>query len=93
MIPVCLSEQLTAGTIEHAIDWIIHHEIDTAAFDAGYSNEETGRPAYDPRALLKVVLHACSKGILSSRKIEAACRTNIVFTAPNGDVHPDHATD
>ena len=57
------------------------HEIDTVAFDAGYNNEETGRPAYDPRALLKVILNAYSKGILSSQKIDAACRTNIVFMA------------
>ena len=92
MIPVCLSEQLIAGTIEHAIDWIIDHEVDTAGFDAGYSNEETGRPAYDPKALLKIILYAYSKGILSSRKIEAACRTNIVFMALCGDVHPDHTT-
>ena len=92
MIPVCLSEQLIPGTIEHAIDWIIDHEVETAGFDAAHSNEDTGRPAYDPKALLKVILYAYSKGILSSRKIEAACRTNIVFMALCGDVHPDHTT-
>lgn len=92
MVPVCLDEQLLPGTIEHAIDWIIDHEVDTSRFDAHYRNDEGGRPAYDPKALLKVVLFGYSKGILSSRGIERACRTNIVFMALCGDVHPDHAT-
>ncbi len=92
MIPVCLGEQLLPGTIEHAIDWIIDHEIDTSRFDALYKNDETGRPAYDPKALLKVILFGYSKGMISSRQIEKACRTNIVFMALCGDVHPDHAT-
>ena len=92
MVPVCLDAQLLPGTIEHAIDWIIDHEIDTSRFDALYRNDKGGRPAYDPKALLKVVLFGYSKGILSSRGIEQACRTNIVFMALCGDVHPDHAT-
>ncbi len=92
MVPVCLGEQLLPGTIEHAIDWIVDHEIDTSRFDAFHRNDETGRPAYDPRALLKVILFGYSKGMISSRRIEKACRTNIVFMALSGDVHPDHAT-
>lgn len=30
MIPVCLYDQLVPGTIEHAINWIVDHEIDTS---------------------------------------------------------------
>ncbi len=92
MVPVCLNEQLLPGTIEHAIDWIVDHEIDTSQFDELYHNDETGRPAYDPKALLKVILFGYSKGMVSSRQIEKACRTNIVLMALCGDVHPDHAT-
>lgn len=92
MVPVCLNEQLLPGTIEHAIDWIVDHQIDTSQFDELFHNDETGRPAYDPKALLKVILFGYSKGMVSSRQIEKACRTNIVFMALCGDVHPDHAT-
>ena len=92
MVPVCLSEQLLPGTIEHAIDAIIDHQIDGSAFDELHHNDETGRRAYDPKALLKVVLFGYSKGMVSSRQIERACRTNIVFMALCGDIHPDHAT-
>ena len=76
MIPVCLSEQLILGTIEHAIDWIIDNEVDTAAFDAGYSNEETGAPAYDPKALLKIILYAYSKGIRRPVPVDTRRRLN-----------------
>ena len=92
MVPVCLNEQLLAGTIEHAIDWIIDYEIDTSRFDELYHNDETDRPAYDPKALLKIVPVGYSRGMVSSRHIEKACRTTIVFMALCGDVHPDHAT-
>ena len=61
MVPVNLNDQLLPGTIEHAIDWIIDHEIDTSGFDALRTNDESGRPAYDPKALLKVVLYEYSK--------------------------------
>ena len=92
MIPVCLDDQLVPGTIEHAINWIVDREVDTSVFDAAYHNDHGGRSAYDPAALVKVILFAYSKGILSSRKIEEACRTNIVFMALSGDIRPDHAT-
>ena len=92
MIPVCLDDQLVPGTIEHAINWIVDHEIDTSVFDQQYHNDHGGRVAYDPAALVKIILVASSQGILSSRKIEQACRTNVVFMALSGDIRPDHAT-
>jgi len=92
MVPVNLEEQLLPGTIEHAINFIIDQEVDLSGFDLHYHNQDSGRPAYDPKAMLKVILFAYSKGILSSRRIEEACKSNIVFMALCGDVHPDHTT-
>ena len=63
---------------------IIDTKIDTSFFDKHFHNDETGAPAYDPKALLKVILFAYSKGILSSRRIETACRENIIFMALSG---------
>jgi hypothetical protein len=42
--------------------------------------------------LLKVVLLAYSRGLISSRKIEQACRENIIFMALACNQHPDHST-
>ena len=52
----------------------------------------TGRPAYDPRILLKVVLYGYYKGIISSRALAEACRRNVVFMALSADTHPHFTT-
>jgi transposase len=41
---------------------------------------------------LKIVLAAYSRGIVSSRQIEAACRTNVLFMAVSGDSCPHFTT-
>jgi transposase len=61
-------------------------------FEGKYRNDETGRAAYDPKILLKVVLLAYARGLISSRKIERACQENIVFIALVCGQQPDHST-
>jgi hypothetical protein len=56
LIPVSLEEPLMSGTLEFAIHTLVETRIETSVFDARYSNDETGRLAYDPKILLKVVL-------------------------------------
>ena len=92
ILQVDLTNQLMPGTFEHAMAHIVDTKIDTSIFDEHFNNDETGAPAYDPKSLLKVILFAYSKGILSSRKIETACRENIIFMALSGDQRPDHST-
>jgi transposase len=48
-------------------------------------------PAY-ARAVLKVILFAYSRGIVSCRRIEAACRNHITFIALSGDTAPHFTT-
>lgn len=93
MIPVSLENQLLPGTLEFAIQVLVERRLDTAVFDSRYkNNEETGCRAYDPRILLKVILFAYARGIISSRKIEQACRENITFMALACGQVPDHST-
>src|SRR5262249_35915565 len=47
---------------------------------------------YASKILLKVVLLAYSRGIISSRKIEQACRENVPFMALACEMVPDHST-
>ncbi len=42
--------------------------------------------------LLKVVLLAYARGIIHSRKIERACKENVVFMAMSCGQEPDHST-
>jgi transposase len=92
MVPVSLSDQLMPGTLEYAIHRLIEERIDTSSFDQRYSNDDTGRRAYDPKVLLKIVLFAYSRGMLHSRPIERACKENITFMALSCGQAPDHST-
>jgi transposase len=92
MVPVSLEKQLTPGTLEFAIHILVQHYVATSLFQSRYKNDDTGFPAYDPKVLLQIVLFAYAGGILSSRKIERACRENITFMALACGMLPDHST-
>nr|QLG20552.1 IS4 family transposase [uncultured bacterium] len=87
-LAVDLERQLLPGTFEHALCWLIDHEIDLTGFDVRYRNDLTGASAYPSALLLKVILFAYSRGIVSSREIERACRDQITFIALSGDSAP-----
>ena len=92
LVPVSLEDQLTPGTLKYAIHRLIEERIDTSIFDEKYRNDETGRRAYDPKVLLKVVLFAYSRGLLHSRWMERACKENVTFMALACGQAPDHST-
>ena len=92
MIPVSLEEQLVPGTLEFAIHTLVERHVDMSVFDDNYQNDQTGRRAYDPKILLKVVLLGYSRGLTSSRQLERACRENVLFMAMSCNQRPDHST-
>ncbi len=92
MLAVDLEKQLLPGTIEHALNHLLDHEIDLSGFDKRYKNDLVGASAFPPAMLLKVVLFAYAQGIVSSRGIEAACREHVTFIALCGDSLPHFTT-
>jgi transposase len=92
MIPVDFTSQIVPGTIEYTINWLVDNKIDLSVISKRYINDSTGAPAYDPAILLKIILLAYSRGIISSRMIMKACRENIVFKALTADSTPDFTT-
>ena len=92
MLAVDFDRQVLPGSFEHALCHLIDHELDLQPFHARYQNDDHGAPAFDPAALLKIVLLAYSRGVISSRKIEAACRENMLFIAVSGDSQPHFTT-
>jgi transposase len=89
-IPVILEEQIVPGTFEFALDHLVSHELDLSALDAKFNNDVNGASAYDPRVMLKIVLLAYSRGLISSRERERACRTTVQFIALSGDSAPSY---
>jgi len=92
MIPIDFDSQILPGTFEHTLNYLIDNELDLSIFDDRYHNDETGAPAFSPAVLLKIILYAYSRGIISSRKIEQACRENIIFMALSHDTQPHFTT-
>lgn len=92
MIPISYGDQILPGTFEHALDYIVENRINTSAMEARYANAVTGASAYSPKTLLKIILFAYSRGIISSRRIEKACVENIIFMALTGGQAPDFTT-
>ncbi len=91
-LPIVLEAQLMPGSFEHALDYLVDHELDLGRLHARYRNDATGAPAYDPGVMLKIVLLAYSRGMISSRAIERACRENVQFMALSGDSAPQFTT-
>jgi len=85
LIPVSLEEQLVPGSLEFAIHTLIETRMDMSVFEGKYKNDATGRSAYDPKVLLKVVLLGYARGLISSRE-------NVTFMALSGNQRPDHST-
>jgi transposase len=90
-LAVNLKEQIHQGTFE----WTVNHIIDNSdmsLFEEQYKNDAKGAAAYPPGVLLKIILFCYSRGIITSRKIETACRENIVVKALAQNCEPDHST-
>jgi transposase len=90
-LPVVLEEQLVPGTFADAVHRLVD-VLDLSAFGAHYRNDAAGAPGHAPGMLLKAVLLAYSQGIVSSRRIERACRENVLFIAITGDAKPHFTT-
>lgn len=91
-IPVDFSQQIIPGTFEYALAHIIDKHLDLTSFDQWYDNDDGGATAYLPSTMLKVILFAYSRGLISSRRIALACRTNITFMSLSGDIQPHYTS-
>ena len=92
LIPISYSAQILPGTFEHTLNHLIDHELDLSIFSKRYNNDQTGAPAWNPAVLLKIVLFAYSRGVISSRKIAQYCDEHVIFMALSADSHPHFTT-
>ncbi len=90
LLPVCMRDWLEEGHLAwFVLDVVV--ELDTGALHRG-AGVVLGRPPYEPEMMCALVLYAYCCGIRSSRRIEAACRTDAAFRVICGGLVPDHAT-
>jgi len=67
-------------------------ELDLSGFYSAYRDDGHGRAAHDPAMMVALLVYAYSVGVLSSRKIEIACRQDVAFRVIAGNRVPDHTT-
>jgi len=67
-------------------------EMDLADFYAVYRADGHGRAAYEPSAMVALILYAFATRVRSSRAIERHCRQDVACRVITGNLVPDHAT-
>ena len=91
LLPPSLLEWVPADhlvwTILGAVD-----ELDLTGIYGAYRSDGHGRPAYEPRMVVALILYSYSKGIQSSREIERKCREDVAFMVIAALATPDHST-
>lgn len=92
VVTVDFTQQILPGTFEYALCYLIDHELDLSGFAQRYRNDDGGAPAYAPALVLKIILLAYSRGLVSSRAMESACRQNVLFMAVCGGATPHFTT-
>ncbi len=90
-LPPSVEDYVAKDDVVRAYDAFVDLlSCDELQFETCYNN--MGRPKYDPKAMLKLLLYSYSYGIRGSRKIERACYHNISFIWLTGNLKPDHKT-
>jgi len=92
MIPLSYADQVLEGSFEYALNEIVEEHLELSVFDHRYHNDATGRLAFDPKVLLKILLYGYYRGIVSSRRIAEACCRDVVFMALSADSRPHFTT-
>jgi len=92
IIPLSLEQQIEEDSFEELLIRLVDQDLDLSIFRERYKNDATGAPAFDPSVLLKIVLYAYSRGMISSREIAKACEENVMFMAISADARPHFTT-
>lgn len=82
-----VAEDHLVWTILEAVE-----EMDLTAIYGAYRPDGHGRPAYDPRVMVALLLYAYSQGNRSSRGIERKCREDVAYMVITARRVPDHST-
>ena len=92
LLDVDFLEVIGEDTFEYCLYALLEREAMLSAFEACYKNDHGGRPAYEPKLLLRVILYGYWRGITSSRVIASLCSTDLKFMALAGGDTPHFTT-
>lgn len=88
-----IEDQISKKNVIRVVDKICEEYIDQLIeVDFAKGDKETGRKAYHPADLLKILVYGYFNGISSSRKLERESGRNIEVKWLTSDLVPDHKT-
>ena len=85
-------EVLGTDTFEFCLYRLLERKEVVSEFIEQYKNSVSGRKAYPPALLLRIIFFAYYQGITSSRVIESRCRTDLKYMALAGGATPHFTT-
>ncbi len=91
LLPPSLSEWLA----EDHLAWFVIDavkQLDLSEFYASYRDDGWGRAAHHPEMMVTLLVYAYSTGVMSSRRIEQGCQSDVAFRVITANVQPDHTT-
>jgi transposase len=91
LLPPSMADWLEEGHLAWFVIDVVS-VIDTSGFDVAHPNDGAGRPAYDPEMMLALLVYAYCSGLRSSRRIEAACSSDLAYRVICANMVPDHNT-
>jgi transposase len=92
LMPPDMREWLDKDHPVYLVIQVVGEHLDTSAAHALRRTGGAGAAGFDPDMLVTLLVWAYANGVTSSRRIEAACRTDVAFMVIcAGDV-PDHVT-
>jgi transposase len=91
MFPASVEEYVAADDPVRAYDAFVE-QLDFGDLGIELDSDQVGPPAYDPKAMLKLLVYGYSYGLRSSRKLERATCHNVSFIWLLGGLQPDHKT-
>lgn len=91
LLPPDLREWLEEGHLAYFILDVVE-ALDLSEIYASYDGSKGGRPGFDPRLLVGLLVYGYCIGVTSSRKIEKATYESVPFRVLAANQHPDHAT-
>jgi len=90
-MPVDACDQLPAGHAAFVFVAVVE-QLDLSAFLAVYRADGRGRPPFDPKVIVTLILYCRSKGIMSGRDVAAACRDDLGARMITGNRYPKRST-
>jgi len=91
LMPPSLADWVDADHPARLVSELVERQLDLSPILASYESLR-GQPPYDPRMLLKLLLHGYTEGVMSSRKLAKACSVRVDFMFLAAGQHPDFRT-